>query len=156
MFVLDASALIYLAKLKLLEKLGGVGKFYLTENVFREVIKTDNVESEYIKKFAEGRVRSPIADLFFAVVGLSKADSGSISLAKELSCIAIIDEKRGREVATLSAIENHGTIYLLFLMLEKNIITKYQFRIFLDRLILEGFYLSPLVYSEVLKKLEKY
>ncbi len=152
MFVLDASPIIYLAKVKLLEKLKELDKFYLTNSVFKEVVEraSDAAETKYIKMWTEKSIKNPKSDLFTSVYGLSKADSESLSLAKELSCTIILDEKRGREIAKLSSIDVHGTVYLLIQMVKKKILTKSQFKQYLDKIITEGFYLSTTLYSEVL------
>ncbi len=155
MFVLDSSPIIYLAKAGLLEKLQLLGEFFLAKSVFLETVEkySDPEEAGYIRKYVEKSIKSPSADYFSVCQGLSKADSESISLAKELSCAVIMDEKKGREIASLNGIENHGTVYLLLQMLKKNLITKEEFKTSLLKMVSEGFYLSAKTYEEIMNKL---
>ena len=152
MLVLDSSPIIYLAKLRLLERLAEIDKYYVTSSVFIEVVEKakDSTESEYIRKRLEHRIKNP-RTLISEAYGLSKADTDSISLAKELSCQLIVDEKKGRGFSSMNSIDNHGTVYVLFQLLRKGVITKTQFKEYLSRMVSEGFWLSIKVYEETLK-----
>ena len=148
-YVFDSSSLIYLGKLKILEKLKLLeGKKYIPKSVYEEVVikgfERGEPETKYIDKlikdnyFIVENAEDNIGDFFF----LSKADKEVIYLAKKLKLTAIIDEAYAKKIALSYGIETHGIMYLLLWLLDKKLITKEEIKKYLDKLISLGFLIS--------------
>src|SRR3989338_7640806 len=123
-YVFDSSSLIYLGKLKILEKLNAFeGEKFIPESVYKEVITEGLSRNEPEVKYIENLIKKN----FFTIKKskiiienapyLSEADKEVLSLAKETKSIAIIDEIYARNVAVSYAVENHGTVCILLSLL---------------------------------------
>ena len=160
-YVFDSSSLIYLGKIKLLEKISGLeGKKLIPAAVYEEVVKKGlerrEPEAKYIEslvgkgKFEVARPKNPIQPITY----LSRADSDVLSLAKERAGMPIIDEAYASGIAESMSLEPHGSIYLILMLLKKGEITKSEATECLDRMVSLGFYLSAELYREVSRKIE--
>ncbi|MEK6888950.1 MAG: hypothetical protein AABW80_02470 [Nanoarchaeota archaeon] len=155
-FVFDSSALIYLGKIGLLDRVVLLdGEKIIPKNVYDEVILEgeNRMESEvsYIKELINKRLFS-VKEARLKVNGnliLSKADKEVLALAKEKKCIAIVDESYASSIADSYGIENHGTIYLILMLLKRKIINKKETISFIDKIVEEGFYLSAGKYKQI-------
>lgn len=86
---------------------------------------------------------------------LSKADVEVLALAKVENGVAIVDEDYARMVAEFEDINYGGTIYLIFSLLEKGMLTKREAREILDEIIKRGWFCSTDLYAKILKRLEE-
>ena len=161
-YVFDSSSLIYLGKLGLLEKIKNFeGKKFIPKNVYQEVIIKGLERKEPETKYIEEMIKNKIfiikesKKFKFETELLSEADKGVISLAKETDSTAIIDEIYARNIVKLQGIKVHGLIYFILKLLENNTISKNEALNYLDRLIILGFYLSPLKYKEIFEIIKK-
>ena len=160
-YVFDASALIYLGKVRALENVSLLsGKKFIPEKVYDEVVlkglERREPEATYInnlikeKKFllAKPKLKKE------KKASLSQADMDVIFLAKEKNAIAIIDEIYAREVAESVGVKRHGTIYLILLLVQEKKITKKLAKQYIDEMVRYGFYLSIEMYKETMTKIE--
>ena len=160
-FVLDSSCLIYLGKLKILEKLRLIeGNKYIPQEVFNEVVqkgfKRGDPEVKYIEDLIERQeliIKNPKEGLK-NTGKLSPADIDVISLAKEIKAIPIIDDEEARLFAEFHEIDYHGSIYLLIILVNKKELSKKEALDYIDEMILLGFYLSTEIYKEITEKLK--
>lgn len=161
-YILDASCLIYLGKLKILDKLNNLdGKKFIPADVYKEVIekgfKRGEPEADYIKELIEKKyfVLKEPEKIIKGDYQIDEADIKVISLALEIDAIAVIDDKKLRKIAELYNIKHHGTIYLIILLTSKKIITKNEAIDCIDKMIGLGFYLSVEKYKEIISIIEK-
>src|SRR3989344_8977378 len=160
-FVLDSSCLIYLGKLKILEKLKVIeGNKYIPEEVFNEVIRKGFLRGESEVKYIEDLIgkkeliiKNPKERLENSGK-LSLADIDVISLAKEIKATPIIDDEEASLLAEFYGVDCHGSIYLLILLANKKAISKKEALNCIDKMITLGFYLSNEIYKEVIEKLK--
>ncbi len=161
-YVFDSSSLIYLGKIKILDKIKFLeGKKFIPKNVYEEVInrgiEKEEPEAIYIKELIEDNIfivkETKIG--FDNIEHLSYADKEVLSLANETESTAIIDEIYARNIANNYKIKNHGTIFVLLSLLKKKIITKIETKKYLDNIIKFGFYVSAELYGETLKLIDK-
>ena len=87
--------------------------------------------------------------------GLGDGESACLSLALELKDTIILDDAYAIKVANTVSIEYIRTTSLLFMALQKKIITKKQAISLLNRLIESGYYLAPEHYAAILAKLSE-
>lgn len=86
---------------------------------------------------------------------LSKADVEVLALAKVEDGVAIVDEDYARWVAEVEDIKCGGTIYLIFSLLEGDVITKREAREIVDGIIEKGWFCSTDLYARILRRLEE-
>ena len=161
-YVFDSSSLIYLGKVKLLEKIVLLpGERFIPQEVYDEVLikgsKRNEPEISYIGELIKKR-QFVIRNTGINVTNdplLSDADKEVLSLAKETKSIAIIDENYAKHLAKSLNIKSHGSLYVLILLVKKKIITKKQAVNYLNKMIKLGFYLSIDKYKDVMRILEK-
>lgn len=161
-YVFDSSGLIYLGKLRILNKVAKLeGKKFIPKGVYKEVIargfERKEPEARYINELIKRKfflVKKPRTAIE-AIPFLSKADREVLTLAKETKSLVIVDEAYASDIAETQGIENHGTIYLILKMVERKIITKKEAIKYIDRMISLGFYLSAEKYREILNVIEK-
>ena len=161
--VFDSSSLIYLGKIRILEKIKRLeGKKFVPKGVYEEVVKKgferNEPEAHYIdnlinKKIIAIKSASPL--LFDNIPLLSEADKEVLALAKQTKSIAIIDEIYANGIAERFKIESHGTIYILLTLVKKGIIKKKEAIECIDKIISSGFYLSAEKYREIFSAIEK-
>ena len=77
-----------------------------------------------------------------------------LALAKDKGGVAILDDSIAREVGKVFKIEVHGTLFLIFLMVNEGKMRKEEARDKVDSMIRKGFRLGHEEYQEFLKKLE--
>lgn len=114
--IADASALIALAACDSLSLLEGLfGTVLVPEAVYLEVASVDKPQSARLRTYLQGKVRS--VDMRQFVYLDAFADSGeteAMSLYKEVAAdYLLIDDKRGRRVATINQIKTVGSLGVL-------------------------------------------
>ncbi len=168
--ILNATPLIYLAKVGLAEKLRfATYQLVTTEAVYREVVE------EGIRKGvgeAEG-----LKDLFKAGVikiekanehkdnndvlqglkgsGIHLGEESVISLALELQSIVVMDDQRARQVAKILGVKVTGTPHLILHMVGQKLLTRSDAKKAIDTMVEKGWRCSPSHYSEILKLIDK-
>lgn len=162
--VFDSTPLIYLGKVRVLNKLKSLKvKKIIPASIYQEVVKKGKLlgkeDAFYIENLTEEEVfeiakaENQIKSL--PSYNLSEADKEVLSLAKEKSGMAVIDEDAGRKIAEVEGIEVIGSVGILFNLLRKKIIDKKKLREIVDKMIEEGWYCSIELYSFIISKLDE-
>lgn len=164
--ILDSTPLIYLTKADVLELIRELPeKLFISPEVHREVVEegkkkgegdaflVENMVGEGILKVKEIRKKDFLKKLRDSPLHL--ADIETLSLAKELNGIAIIDEELGREIADIEEIENRGSIFILFKFFKLGLIDKKKLRETVDKMLMEGWRCSVELYAVILSEIEK-
>ncbi len=161
-YVFDASPILYLGKIRILEKVSLLsGKKFIPQLVYEEVVlkglERKESEAAYVNncirkgKFIIERTRINRERR----IPLSKADLEVIFLAREKNAIAIMDEIYAREVAESLQVKRHGTLYIILLLIQEKKISKKEAKQYIDEMISFGFYLSIEMYQKTIKKIEQ-
>lgn len=160
--VFDATLLIYLGKVQLIEK---VKQFpeekYTTKSVYREVVeegkKSGRPEVFAIEALVRGgiiNIKAPSNMGYISALRenpkIHEADADVLTLAHELNGIALIDDEEARGMAEIERIEHHGTIYLLMRMKKMELLTKEEALAGLNEMIRMGWRCSTELYVEIL------
>jgi predicted nucleic acid-binding protein len=128
--IADSSALIALAiseQLSLLEKI--FIKVIVTQEVYNECVALDKPYSNILKEFLITKVyMMSHIDFNMSLMGDIVIDQGELSaifLYKKLNAdVLLIDDKKGKKVARLNAINCIGSIGVLLLAKRKNLLTE--------------------------------
>ena len=159
-YVFDSSSLLYLGKLGLLGKVGNLdGKKFIPSNVYKEVVvkgfERGEPEAKYIDVLIKNKTFSISSAIFNRVKFLSDADTEVIELSKAKKSVAIIDETFAKCVAKSEGLECHGTLYIIFMLMKRKLITKNEAINYIDNMVRLGFYLSAEDYKAAMKFIEK-
>ena len=167
-FIFNATPLIYLAKVSLIDKIRELPeKKYIPRPVYDDVVTkgkelglADALKVEKLIEEGVIEIKSPSDDRFTKHLlenpKIHLADAEALSLAKELQAIALMDEEESRSIADIEKISNRGTIYLLFRFLKKGIIKKKEFIDNLNKMIEEGWRCSIELYSKIITTLNSF
>ena len=160
--IFDATPLIYLGKVNLIEKIKYFPEDkYTTKSVYREVVEEGKkggrpevfiienlVRSEIIK------IKTPANRKYISQLSenpkIHEADADVLSLASELNGIALMDDEEARGMAQIERIEHHGTIYLLLRMMKMKVLSKEEVLSGLNDMIRMGWRCSTELYAEIL------
>mgnify|MGYP001601673273 CR=1 FL=1 len=166
-FVFDSTPLIYLAKTGVLPRLAGLRmKLVIPKAVYGEVVaegkrrgKQDALVVEKLASdgaFAVADARdNEVVKHLLSNPGLSKADAETLALARELKAVAVVDEGLCRSVAELEGISFHGSVFLLFLLQKKKIISKADLKAIINSMVESGWRCSTELYAAILAEIEK-
>ena len=166
-FVFDSTTLIYLGRVGLLKEIKNLEEDkIIPKSVYDEVVKkgvergaTDAYLIEVLVKDHCFRIVTAkdkkVMKRFRQIPKLHKADAETLTVAKEVDGIAIMDESKGRGVANIYGIEVRGSIYILFRLLSIGVLSKEEMKDKLDAMINIGWRCSTELYTTVLRELEK-
>ena len=163
MYVLDATPLIYLAKADALEALDGFD-VVTTRNVYDEVVtegkKKGAPDARRVERYDLDVVEAPKNEAYerlLDVPGLSDADASVLALTDDEDGTAVMDEKRGRNVAEVENIEVRGTAYLLLVAVknDEHELSAEEAREILDAMVESGWYCSTSFYAKIVGRLEE-
>ncbi len=163
--VFDATPLIYLAKAEILEKILLLfEENIIIESVCNEVVGKGKVRGEndafYVEKLIQKKVIfvkefSEKSGFFVENKKLSETDDELLRFCKKWDAILITDDEELGKAADKENRENHGSVYLLFILLNKKIINKMEFKQIINKMIKAGWYCSIEFYDEIMGELEK-
>ncbi|MDY6774061.1 MAG: DUF3368 domain-containing protein [Candidatus Nanohaloarchaea archaeon] len=168
MLVLDATPLIYLAKAGVLQKLESLEEDLIVPyEVYHEVVVEGKEAGEADALLMENLAETEVLEVREVEGGelyqklesdryLSDADREVLSIAEEESGIAVVDEEHARSVADMEGMENRGTVYLLFRLLDLGVMDAGEVRETVDGMIEAGWYCSTDLYSKILRELEEH
>lgn len=160
--VFDATPLIYLGKIKLLDKVAHFPEDkYITKSIFREVVERGKEigepEAFMIEKIIEAgiiKIKNPHNKKYIHHLTdnpkIHQGDVDTLSLASELDGIALLDDEEARGMAQMEGIGHHGTIYLLLRMMKMKLITKKKTLESLNEMVHHGWRCSTELYAEIL------
>ena len=117
--VSDSTTIITLTNIARVDILGNFfDKIYIPEKVYDEIVQKENVSLDntfFIKKVIEDK------DLYRLLEkSLDSGESEAIVLAKEMNLRLLIDEKKGRKIASNMDVKIMGLIGLLMLNVKYN------------------------------------
>lgn len=165
--VLNSTPLIYIAKIGLTPLLADLKLEKLTSPLVKyevvdrgkdigapEAIILEDLFKKRIIKVAEPKDQKMVAKLL-EVKGLHEADIHVLTLAKEYSGTAVVDDELARKTAKIYKIRYTGTPYLLILAYLQGLTTKKQIRKALDEMILAGWRCGVEDYQRIIHHLER-
>lgn len=164
--IFDATPLIYLGKVNVLEKITHFPEEkYTPESVYEEVVtegkKSGNPEVFLIENLIEAgiiEIKTPADEEYTSHLGenprIHKGDAEVLALAYELDGIALLDDEEARGMAEIEGIEHHGTIYLLLRMLKTGLLTKEETIDGLDEMLHKGWRCPTELYAEILRAIK--
>jgi len=135
--VSDTTTLIILGKLGRYDLLENIfSKIYIPQEVMKEVnIKSDGVYEEIEQNSLFKTKEISDMALFSLLDGiLDKGESEAIVLAKELSLILLIDEKKGRGIAKNMGLDIIGLLGILILNVKKSLISNREALVILEEI----------------------
>ncbi len=162
--VLNSTPLIYLSKAGLIRKLVTIASIIITNSVYREVViegrkvgapEVDVVESLINSREVEIRGDPTNTKLVAETYKLGLGESSAILLALNEECIAIIDDERARRTGKILGVAIHGTMFVLKLMLLQGIIKVKEIKDSIEKMIREGFRISPEVLIGFIRDIEQ-
>ncbi len=146
--IADTSCLIALSNMDLL---------YILKHLYKEIIITKEVQSEFIEKLPEWFIVSEVKNKKKQAEiekRLDKGEASSIALALEINkSILIIDEVKGRKIAKSLNLEIIGTIGVLLLANKNGIIKDVMSTIL--KMVNRGFRLSDKMIDKLIDKYGK-
>ncbi len=150
----DASPLIFLSKIGRVDLLKLLFKIIIiTSEVRDEVLNEEKQEFNILKNAIEKgwiKIKDPKKNLD---LGLGKGENSSINLAIELKDSLITDDLSAVKSAKALGINVLRTTTLIFLALNKKIISKKGALNLFNQIIDKGYYISPQIYKEIVKEL---
>lgn len=152
--ICNSTPLIFLAKINQLK---------LLKNLFTTIIIPEDVKTEILKQDKPGylTINTAIQQGWVKIknpkdnknLHLGNGENAAINLAKEKKHTLIIDDALAIKVAQEFDINIIRTTTLIFLALKKKLINKKQAITLINKLIENGYYISPKYYSKILTKL---
>jgi predicted nucleic acid-binding protein len=164
--IFDATPLIYLGKINLIEKIKYFPEYkYTIQSVCREVVhagkNSGKQEAFVIEKLIKNKVikvKTPANRQYISTLRenpkIHEADADVLALAVELKGMALLDDEKARGIAEIEGIEHHGTIYLLLRMMKMKLITKKEVAAHLNEMIHMGWRCSTELYAEIITALK--
>lgn len=161
-FIFDSTPLIYLCKVGLSWIFSELhGEKLIPTAIFEEVVEKGKKRGDADALAVEELIRSGILSIFDVkkkIEGLNmdlyKGEIEVLSLSKEKSGIAIIDEGIAREIGEIFEIEVHGTFYLIFLMVNKGKLDKEEAKNKVNNMIRKGWRIGHEQYLNFLEFLD--
>lgn len=150
--VANTSSLIFIAKLDIFNLAKNLfSRILAPKQVINEILEKDNPETLIIKrelkKFLKESGVKKIRNF-----SLGEGEKAAISLCLERKIkIFLSDDKKARNFARSLGLDTLGTIGILLWNLEHEKITKDELLKILNKLIDNGFYISPKLYVEIMK-----
>lgn len=151
--VLDTSCIstfIRIGEVELLLRIIGKNKAVITQQIAHELRLS---KMEILKKFKHPRIQIRDAESTITLkYGIHIGEASVIMFAKAEKGIAVIDDKKAREVAEKEGVDFIGTATLIRLGVESGIIKKNELENLLERIVTEGkLYLNKEVREWILK-----
>jgi len=161
---INASPLIFLAKIDKINLLGMIlTDFRVTDIVWEEAVKKGlehrHVEAEFIQRIVGNRVveaekekAEKMAEKFSIYIG----EASTILLAKKLYFEhVLVDDRVAIKVAKIMGLKPLSTLFILLEALKKHHLTYGQFVSCFEKLTSYGYYISPVLSREILKRAEE-
>ncbi|MBI4148433.1 DUF3368 domain-containing protein [Candidatus Woesearchaeota archaeon] len=157
-WVFDATPLIYLGKLRILEKLTHTTNL-IPRSVYQEVVERGNglPEAQYIQNLiGNGTLRIVEVTCTLRAPHLDAADLDVLSHAKGNNCTAIVDDRAARLTGEFANVKTAGSIHVLFTLLHQKKLRSQEVKQAIDTMIDHGWYCSTDLYSKILQKLTEH
>lgn len=152
--VSDATPLIHMAKIAhihLLKKL--FDKIIIPKQVYYEITTREESEVVLIKNLIDSEyIKIKGVAAITNVNGLDKGENECIALCKELNIEAIlIDENKGFDICQMFGLTPIRTTSLLFILLDKKIITLNKYLELLKSLVESNYYIDRVTYEKLVE-----
>ena len=153
-------SLILIEQLELLEKL--FHNVYIPMGVYEELtehplysMQSETVKNcSFIKPVSVKDLKS--VDIFRKATGLDKGESEAIVLSEEINAdILLMDEKKGRKIATQMGLTITGTLGILLNAYKENMIAQNEIINCVDKLKNNKIYISDYLHNAVLLKIHE-
>ena len=164
--VFDATPLIYLGKVNLIEKIKYFSEEkYTTKSVYSEVVeegkkggKPEVFMIEALVSSGVIKIKNPANKLYMNNLRenpkIHEADIEVLALAKELNGIALLDDDAARGMAEVEGIEHHGTIFLLLRMWKMKLLARDEVLANLNEMIRLGWRCSTDLYAKIFMEMK--
>ncbi|MBI5072542.1 hypothetical protein HZA99_01865 [Candidatus Woesearchaeota archaeon] len=150
----NATPLICLAKINQLELLRKLfTKIIIPLDVKEELFVPGKPGQHTLQEAIEKNWITLVNPVKIIVLGLGKGETAAISLAREQNDSIILDDAAAIKAAEALAIPTLRTTTVLFLAVQKKILTKKEALFFLNQLIENGYYIAPRYYALLVEKL---
>ena len=156
----NASPLIFLAKIDKLELLEGY-EVIIAKQVYEEILKggeTGREDAHKIENLIKNnriKVEETSINNELEKQNLGEGEKAAISLGiKKKIKLILLDERKARRVAKFYNLTPRGTIGVLSEALNKNKISKKEFKELIQKLIKEGFRISEELIMELLREIQ--
>lgn len=166
--VFDATPLIYLARANQLDSVAELAdECLIPEPVYDEVV-TEGLDAGYpdarrIEAVVEAdRLAvcelpdSDFANRLERNNGLSGADVAVLTVAASTDGTAIMDERRGRQVARVEGIPVHGTAFLVLALLRDGVLDRQEALGTIDEMIDAGWHCSTDLYAQIRERIDDF
>lgn len=160
--IINASPLIFLAKLDLLRSLELYEEIYTTNLVLDEIKKGMErgfEEALQIMRLVEDK-KIVAVDVELSIdksFGLHEGELSVIQLAKDLKInVIIVDDRAASKVAKYFGLRPLSTPYVLISNVKQGKLSKKDFRLAMDRLISFHYFISSALYQKILELIEKF
>lgn len=150
--VANTSSLIFIAKLDIFNLAKNLfSRILVPKHVINEILEKDNPETliikrelkEFLKESGVKKIRN---------FSLGEGEKAAISLCLERKIkIFLSDDKKARNFARSLGLDTLGTLGILLWNLKHEKIAKDELLKILNKLIDNGFYISPKLYVEIMK-----
>ena len=155
--IVNASPLIFLAKLDYLEALGIFNKVYMADIVIEEIragLEKGYPDAIRVTNMVEtGKLTVMVGEEpKIPVKGLHPGEASVIQLARKLGIKdVIIDDRHAIAAAKYFGLRPASTPYLLLLNVKNGKLGKKRFRSLMDGLMGQGYYISPRLYLRIME-----
>jgi predicted nucleic acid-binding protein len=162
---INASPLIFLAKLDMLHLLDMHEEVYSTSEVLSEVlggIAAGYQDALLVKKFMnKGKIRrlktKARLERYEKLLGLHKGEISVLLAARELKIDrVIVDDKRAIKAAKYFGLKPVSTPFVLLEALRKGKLTLPRFKECMEKLVNFGYRVSPRLYMRILERAEEF
>lgn len=154
--IADSTCMICLSKIKKVE---------LLKKVFRSVAIPRAVKNEILIEGKEGLqdIQNALNEGWLKIrnakrvmnLGLGEGENEALSLAHERKETLILDDAYALKAARALHIDTIRTTSIIFIAVKKKIIDKEESIAILNKLIENGYYISPAAYAAILTKLKE-
>jgi len=152
--ICNASPLIFLSKINQLSLLKNLfGSIIISEEIKEEVLEGNRLGASSIQNAINQGWIKIIKGKTNIDIGIKGGESSVINLAIERKDMLIIDDSSAIKAAKAFNVDIIRTTTVIFIGVEKNIITKKQAISLIKNLIEAGYYISPKYYAAIFDKL---
>ena len=161
---INASPLIFLARIEKIDLLNNIfTDFYVTDIVWEEAVKRGlghrYIEAELIQRTIGTRlveIEKGKAKKLAEKFGIHVGEASTILLAKKLNFeYVIVDGRVAIKVAKIMGLKPLSTPFILLKALKDRHLTYEEFMRCFEKLMAFGYYISPVLYREILKRAEE-
>ncbi len=152
--ICNASPIIFLSKIEKLQILKELfGKIYIPSSVKEEVIVEGKSEVFALRKAMEEGWISVVNPSDKKDFGIGKGEQDAISLAIEQNKNLIMGDAKGVKIVRTFGVDVLRTTSVILMCVKKRIFTKEKGIETINRILKEGYYISPFYYSQLIDKL---